>query len=83
MTALDRQLGTHLGRSALFPEPGVALLAVSGGSDSLALLDLLAALAPELELTLAVGHVDHGIAADSDVVARSVKDVCARYGVPL
>ncbi len=82
MTALVRQLGTHLERSALFPEPGVALLAVSGGSDSLALLDLLAALAPELELTLAVAHVDHGIASDSDVVARSVKDVCVRYGVP-
>lgn len=82
MTALDRRLRTHVGKHGLFPEPGVALLAVSGGSDSLALLDLMAGIASALNLTLAVAHVDHGIAPDSDAVARSVEEVCGRYGMP-
>jgi tRNA(Ile)-lysidine synthase len=36
------------------------LVAVSGGIDSVALLDLLASAAPRLGVALAVGHVDHG-----------------------
>ncbi len=82
MTALDRRLEKHIRRHRLLPEPGMALLAVSGGSDSLALLDLLVALAPELDLTLAVAHVDHGIRPGSEAVARAVEDVCRRYEVP-
>jgi tRNA(Ile)-lysidine synthase len=48
------------------------VVAVSGGPDSVCLLDVLARLAPSLELTLEVAHVDHGLAADSDEVAAAV-----------
>ncbi|MBI3982404.1 MAG: tRNA lysidine(34) synthetase TilS, partial [Gemmatimonadetes bacterium] len=61
--------------------PGVALLAVSGGPDSIALLDLMYCCAPELRLELLVGHVDHGIAPDSRAVAAAVTRWAARYGV--
>jgi tRNA(Ile)-lysidine synthase len=67
----------------LFPEPGVALLAVSGGPDSIALLDLMHRLAPELGLTLVVGHVDHGIAPGSAAVAGAVERWAARYALPI
>jgi len=78
---LDR-LRAHVGAARLFPEPGLALLAVSGGGDSLALLDLFAALARELGLTLLVAHADHGIGADSGAVAASVvRQVRERYGL--
>src|SRR5256884_4517270 len=41
MTSLLSHLRTHLARTHLLGEPGVALVAVSGGADSVALLDLL------------------------------------------
>ncbi len=81
-TDLRKRLVMHLKAARLFPEPGLALLAVSGGPDSVALLDLLVGLAAELKLELAVAHVDHGIAPDSDAVAQQVAQLAARYRLP-
>ena len=58
------------------------LLAVSGGPDSVALLDLMHAAREELELELAVGHVDHGIHPESGAVAQQVRALAARLGLP-
>ncbi|HET8763246.1 MAG TPA: tRNA lysidine(34) synthetase TilS [Gemmatimonadales bacterium] len=58
------------------------LVAVSGGGDSVALLSLLARCAAALDLTLTVGHVDHGIAATSAAVARDVDHLAAALGLP-
>ncbi|MGI6004243.1 MAG: tRNA lysidine(34) synthetase TilS [Christensenellales bacterium] len=41
------------------------LVAVSGGADSMALLDVLCALADEMDITLAVGHVNHGLRGEA------------------
>lgn len=72
----------HLAESGLFPEPGAAVLAVSGGPDSVSMLDLLAALAPELGLSLAVAHADHGILPESARVAEQVRALAeTRYGL--
>ena len=57
------------------------LVAVSGGGDSVALLQLLAQRAPALGLSLTVGHVDHGIAPASGAVARDVARHAARLGL--
>jgi len=73
---------THARAEALFPAPGTAVLAVSGGLDSVVLLDLLHAAAPALGLTLVVAHVDHGIQADSRTVGQSVRRIAAGYGLP-
>jgi tRNA(Ile)-lysidine synthase len=82
-SALADRLRAHLGRARLVPEPGGALLAVSGGADSLALLDLMAQLAAEFDLDLAVAHVDHGIHPRSGEVAETVRSLAAdRYGLP-
>jgi tRNA(Ile)-lysidine synthase len=82
MPSLPSRLERHLARRRLFPHPGIAVLAVSGGADSVALLDLMHPLAAALGLSLVVAHVDHGIAADSRSVARAVGDLARRYGVP-
>src|SRR5882724_3291334 len=82
MTPLLSRLRNHLGRTRLLGEPGIAVLAVSGGADSVALLDLLGALAAELSLSLVVAHVDHGIRSDSGAVARAVAGLAERYGLP-
>jgi tRNA(Ile)-lysidine synthase len=82
MTSLLSRFRNRLARTRLLAEPGAAVVAVSGGADSVALLDLLHTLAPELGLSLFVAHADHGIRADSATVAQAVGDLARRYGLP-
>ena len=82
MPSLPFRLARHIARARLFVTPGGAVVAISGGADSVALLDLLYGLAPTLGLTLVVAHADHGIAPDSRTVARSVRTLAERYGLP-
>src|SRR5436309_9056127 len=82
MTPLLSRLRNHLARTRLLGEPGIGLVAVSGGVDSVALLDLLHTLAPELGISLVVAHVDHGIRSDSGAVARAVGELAERYELP-
>ena len=56
-----------------------ALVAVSGGGDSVALLDLLAATGERHGLELVVAHVDHGIHPDSGAVAEQVERLAHSY----
>lgn len=72
----------HLRETRLFPEPGTVLVAVSGGSDSRALLELLVRVAREFGLELCVGHVDHGIAPTSDRWAEAVRALADAHGLP-
>ncbi|MBU4533621.1 MAG: tRNA lysidine(34) synthetase TilS [Eubacteriales bacterium] len=70
-------------RYRMFREGGSVLVAVSGGPDSTALLDVLFRLAPELRLSLTVAHLNHkfrGQEADDD--ALHVHNMAARYGLP-
>ncbi len=47
----------------MFPKAGTAIVAVSGGADSVALLDLLHDLVPQLGITLVVAQQVHHKAA--------------------
>jgi tRNA(Ile)-lysidine synthase len=58
-----------------------ALVAVSGGVDSVALLDLLARTGDSHCLELVVAHVDHGINPDSAAVAASVERLARSFGL--
>jgi tRNA(Ile)-lysidine synthase len=57
-------------------------VAVSGGADSLALLDLLIRSPAARDLALHVAHLDHGIHPESDRVADQVRIIAARYQLP-
>lgn len=59
------------------------LVAVSGGSDSVALLHLLHAVAPALQLTLTAAHLDHAIRPKSCDDADFVRSLCTRLQIPL
>src|ERR1041384_2279229 len=61
---------------------GPAVVAVSGGPDSLALLDLLACSPAARDAVLHVAHADHGIHPESAAVAERVRASAARYGLP-
>lgn len=79
---LHERFLAHLGESGLLEGPGLALLAVSGGPDSMVLLDLLAGAAASRRLTLLIGHADHGIHPHSGEVAEQVRRVALdRYGI--
>ncbi len=59
--------------------PGKYVVAVSGGVDSVVLLDLLSR-QPELRLTVA--HFDHGIRPDSGADRLFVQTLAKKYGLP-
>ena len=80
--SLPERFRAHVARARLFRNPGTVLVAVSGGADSVALLDLLHGVAPELGLALVVAHVDHGIQSPSRQVAKSVRALAASYRFP-
>src|SRR5207253_3056571 len=82
MAPLLERLRAHLDRARLFPAPGTAVLAVSGGPDSVALLDLMHSVAHERGLLLVVAHADHGIQMESGKVGRMVRGLAATYAVP-
>jgi tRNA(Ile)-lysidine synthetase-like protein len=60
-------------------EPGKYVIAVSGGVDSVVLLDLLR-MYPGVKLTVA--HFDHGIRDDSHLDLKHVEALAKRYRVP-
>lgn len=80
--SLPARVLAHIRRQRLFPESGEALVAVSGGADSVALLDLLNGFARELGLSLVVAHVDHGISSNSRTVGQSVGVLAKKYALP-
>ena len=69
--------------TALDLPPGPALVAVSGGPDSVVLLDLLARTGEEHGLEPVIAHVDHGIHPDSVRVAELVRGLGHAYGLPV
>jgi tRNA(Ile)-lysidine synthase len=68
--------------AALHLPPGRALVAVSGGPDSVALLDLMVRSRDVHELDLIVAHLDHGIHPASPQVAVQVEALASSYGLP-
>ena len=77
---LHDEFRAHLASLSL---PAVrALVAVSGGLDSVVLLDLLHRAAGPAGLELVVAHADHGIHPDSASVAAHLTTFSAGLGVP-
>lgn len=62
------------------PHPGKYIIAVSGGVDSVVLLDMLN---KNKNLSLVVGHVDHGIRDDSAMDAEFVAKLANKYKLPI
>jgi len=76
---LVERVGAELVRHV--PRGARLTLALSGGVDSIALLDILAALAPRHTLALDCLHVDHGISPNASQWARFARAAARRYGL--
>ncbi|HEU4697600.1 MAG TPA: tRNA lysidine(34) synthetase TilS [Gemmatimonadales bacterium] len=77
--SLVHRFRRHL--EALALPGGRALVAVSGGPDSLALLDLLLETREAHGLELVVAHLDHGIAPESARIAERVRELALVRGL--
>ena len=82
MASLLDRFREHLQRARLLTRPGTAIVAVSGGADSVALLDLLQAVAAERGLALVVAHADHQMQRGSGDVGKLVRALADRCGLP-
>jgi tRNA(Ile)-lysidine synthase len=71
-----------LSATDLLPRGASVLVACSGGPDSVALAAALAACAEALGVRVAIGHVDHGLRAESAEDAAQVADVARRLALP-
>ncbi len=71
-------------KHSLFSRGDRVIVAVSGGADSVALLDILYGLSPGLGLELFVAHFNHGLRPGEDEKeSLFVKELAASYGLPL
>lgn len=67
----------------MLPRGCLVLAAVSGGKDSVFLLEKLLELAPKLELRIACAHFDHRLrGAESDRDREFVRSLCEKKGLP-
>jgi tRNA(Ile)-lysidine synthase len=72
---------SFLQKQLLVPHGSNILVAVSGGVDSIVLLDALAVLAVRYDYRIAVAHVNHNLRAESsDRDEQHVKNICREYG---
>jgi tRNA(Ile)-lysidine synthase len=78
--ALVERILKTIERRRLLASGDVVVVAVSGGPDSVCLLDVVARIASRLELTLHVAHVNHGLSEESEAVASRVATATARAG---
>ena len=85
MPSLEERVALAILRDALIPPGARVLAAVSGGSDSVALLRLLLDLAPGCGFTVAgAGHVNHGLrGAASEGDEAFCRRLALRLGLPI
>lgn len=81
---LDQMVREQLRSDPRLTPPATVLVAVSGGADSVALLRLVAAVAPDMGLGLVVAHLDHGLRGpEGDADARFVAELAEWLGLPI
>ena len=83
VTDLRAVAAAAIRRSGMLRGGESVLVAVSGGADSVALLDVLRSLAAEWSLTLHAVHVDHGLRSGAAADADFVRELCAQWHVPV
>ena len=78
---LVQRAANEMRRHQMVDRDAHVLVAVSGGPDSICLLDVLLRLAGTFELQVSVAHVDHGLDPDSAGVAARLGAACAEKGL--
>lgn len=82
MDPLVARTAEAITRHDLLPDGARVLLGLSGGIDSVALLEVLRRLAPAHGWTLQAAYVNHGLRPEADREARELEAFCRGLGVP-
>ncbi len=81
-TALLSRVGRTVSRQGLFRPGDTLVIGLSGGADSVMLLDLLSIL-PGYDLKLIAAHLNHGLrGAESDADEQFCRETASRYAIP-
>ena len=80
MVLMLQILNDHLVKTDLLPRNAKLVLAVSGGIDSVVLLDALSKLQPDWGWQIGVAHLDHNVRDDSADDAQFVSGLADSYG---
>ena len=59
------------------------VIGVSGGPDSMCLLDILYCLKDDLEISLVVSHINHGIRKEAEEETKYVEEYCNKRNIPI
>lgn len=80
---LIKKVEEFIAKQGLLKKGDKVLVAVSGGPDSVALLDMLVRLGPKYSLQVCVAHLNHSLRKqESDADEAFVSSLSARYRVP-
>jgi tRNA(Ile)-lysidine synthase len=83
MSTLEKVAG-FIGEYDMAARGDLALVCVSGGADSMALLSILTRLSDTLEITVEAAHFNHNLRGDeSERDERFVRDYCEKRGITL
>ncbi len=79
---MQERVASFIEEQSLLRRGEKILVGVSGGPDSMVLLDLLRRLAPRWRLELCVAHLHHGLrAGDADLDLKFVREHCRKNGI--
>ena len=80
---LEKRISGFIREYGLISGGEKVLVAVSGGPDSVCMLNVLNNLKKSLDIQLHVAHLDHGIRGDeSDADVKYVENLAAAFGIP-
>lgn len=82
MHKLTETVRSTIVRHRMVVPGGTVVAAVSGGPDSMAMLHVLNELSPELGISIAVAHLDHGFRPEAADESRFVAAEAERLGLP-
>lgn len=84
MSNLIKKVQNTIFQHNLFSRGDKILLAVSGGPDSSAMLDIFSRLKNKYDLQLAIAHMNYGLRGrDSDRDERFVRELAEKYGIEI
>lgn len=82
MTNLVKTIQNTIFQQELFQRGAKIMIGVSGGPDSVCLLDIMVKLAPKYNLKLIIAHVNYGLRGkDSDKDEEFVRELAEKYGL--
>ena len=78
---LQEKVGMTIGKYNLIQKNDIIIIGVSGGPDSMTLLDILDKLKNKFEIKLIVAHINHMLRKESDIEEEFVKENCKKRNI--